>query len=110
MKHIEKYFAAIALKINELKTTDDAEQLATELKEIAHTLRKVRDTLGDYMDTDILFLTALDNDLEHYEGLAAKEATRAEAIIDEIEEEQADEEEHGTYQQQVQSTYSDGRL
>ncbi len=110
MKQIESYFADIALNINEAETPEAAEQLAKELRIIVGTLHEVRNTLGNYLETDINFLTALDDVLEHYEGLADKEATRAEAVMDELTEEQADVEEHGTYQQQVQSTYYGGKL
>ena len=65
---------------------------------------------GQKPDTALDFLIAIDTDLENYEGLADKEMQRANAVAEEILQEKEDEENYGTYEQQVRSIYNGGVL
>lgn len=108
MKHTKKYFDDVIQSIDESGTPEAAEKLAEELEGVVEALREIRTCLGDYTKTDLDFLIAIDNDLEHYEGLADKEAKRAHAVVEENQQEIEDEETYGTYSEQVRSIYSSG--
>ena len=110
MKHTQVYFEGISLKIDECKESEEAEKLAEELGGVISALRAMRAFAGQKPDTAIDFLIAIDTDLENYEGLADKEMQRANAVADEILQEKEDEENYGTYEQQVRSIYNGGVL
>ena len=110
MKHTKTYFESISLNIDECGKAEEAEKIAEDLEGVISALRAMRTFAGQKQDTALDFLIAIDTDLENYEGLADKEMQRAYAVADELRQEKEDEDNYGTYEEQVRDTYNEGVL
>lgn len=108
MEHLKTYMDDLILDLNEVETEDQAEKISEKLYQISTGFTLLRAALVNIQPDDLG--TNLDADFEHWEATALVEAKRAEAIIEEIRQEKEDEEQYGTYEEQVRDSYYEGVL
>ena len=108
MENLKTYINELTLELDEATTEEEAIQLSDKFSELSSVLHVYRTMIPENAPQELA--NVLDIELEHWEGVADLESRRAEAVAEELRQEKEDDEQYGTYEEQVRDTYYSGVL
>lgn len=106
--YTKDYIDELSRQLDETTTEDEAAVFVDAFHDLAKHFRFLKAMIPASMDADAY--SALHADLEHLEALCADESNRAEDVAEENYQAMRDEQQYGSYEDQVRSQYYVGRL